>query len=136
MPNSPLDELRWIDLPSVRDDRGVLTAIEGGRDIPFEIRRLFYMHHVTADRGGHAHRDTDQVIVALAGRFRLELSDGQRSETYTMDDPTRGLYTPRMLFIRLFELSPDAVCLVLASSHYDIGKSIRSWEEYLEVTGS
>ncbi|MEM7351318.1 MAG: FdtA/QdtA family cupin domain-containing protein [Acidobacteriota bacterium] len=136
MPNSPLDDLRWIDLPSIRDDRGVLTAIESGMDIPFEIRRLFYMHHVTADRGGHAHRDTDQVIVALAGSFRLELSDGRRHETYTMDDPTRGLYTPRMLFIRLFELSPDAVCLVLASSHYDIGKSIRSWDEYLEAIGS
>ena len=135
MPDQGLDDLRWIDLPSIRDDRGVLTAIESGRDIPFDIRRIFYMHQVSADRGGHAHRDTDQVIVAVAGRFRLELSDGRRAVTHTMDDPTRGLYTPRMLFIRLFELSRDAVCLVLASSHYDIGRSIRSWDEYLEVIG-
>lgn len=130
-----LEQVRWIELPSVRDQRGVLTAVEGGIDIPFAIKRIFYMHHIVADRGGHAHRDTDQVVVAMHGRFRMDLSDGQGRLSFTMDDPTRGVYVPRMVFIELLEHSPDAVGLVLASDHYDINRSLRSWRDYLEAIG-
>ncbi len=128
-----LDDLCWIDLPSVHDDRGVLTAIESGKDIPFSLQRIFYMHHVTQNRGGHAHIESDQVIVAIAGSLQLELSDGKRTVVHPIDNPTRGLYTPRMIFIRLFDFSPGAVCMVLASTHYDMSKSIRTWEAYLEA---
>lgn len=130
-----LDEVRWIDLPSNRDVRGVLTSIEGEQDAPFSIERIFYMHHVVSDRGGHAHTDTDQVVVALAGEFEMELRDGRASATYRMDDPTRGLYVPRMLFINIRGMSPETVCLVLASTHYEISRSIRSWEDYLRELG-
>jgi len=102
-------------------------------DVPFEIERVFYMHHIITDRGGHAHADTDQVVIAAAGRFKMDLSDGTNTQTYVLDDPTRGVYTPRMVFIRLYDFSPGAVCLVLASTHYDISKSIRSWEDYLKA---
>jgi hypothetical protein len=127
---SRLAEVRWIDLPSNRDSRGILTAVEAGRDIPFPIRRIFYMHHIATDRGGHAHTDTDQVIIAAAGRFKMDLADGVRSRTFTLHDATRGLYVPRMIFIKIFQCSRDAVCLVLANRHYSISRSIRSWEEY------
>lgn len=130
-----LDEVRWIDLPSNRDDRGVLTSIESEQDAPFPIRRIFYMHHVVSDRGGHAHMDTDQVVVALAGSFEMELCDGKSSSTYQLDDPTRGLYMPRMIFIKIQGMTPDAVCLVLASTHYDISRSLRSWDDYLSAVG-
>lgn len=130
---SVLDDVRWIDLPSNVDSRGVLTSIEGGLDIPFEIKRVFYMHHISTDRGGHAHADTEQVVTAAAGSFKMDLSDGTDTRTYVLDDPTRGVYTPPLVFIRLYGFSPGAVCLVLASTHYDISKSIRSWEEYLEA---
>lgn len=130
-----LDAVRWVELPSNVDERGVLTSIEGRQDIPFEIKRIFYMHHITTDRGGHAHIDTEQVVTAAAGCFKMDLSDGVDTQTYVLDDPTRGVYTPPMVFIRLYDFSPGAVCLVLASSHYDIEKSIRSWEEYLEAIG-
>ena len=130
-----LDEVRWIDLPSNRDVRGVLTSIESEQDAPFPIKRIFYMHHVVSDRGGHAHTDTDQVVVALAGEFEMELRDGRSSATYRMDDPTRGLYLPKMLFINIRGMSPETVCLVLASTHYEISHSIRSWEEYLQALG-
>ncbi|MBN1978716.1 MAG: FdtA/QdtA family cupin domain-containing protein [Anaerolineae bacterium] len=131
-----LDAVHWIDLPSNVDERGVLTSIESGQDIPFEIKRLFYMHHIATDRGGHAHTDTEQVVTAAAGRFKMDLSDGISTRTYILDDPTRGVYTPPMVFIKLYDFSPGAVCLVLASTHYDIEKSLRSWEAYLEAIGS
>ena len=134
--SSVLDAVRWVELPSNVDERGVLTSIESGQDIPFEIKRIFYMHHITTDRGGHAHTDTEQVVTAAAGRFKMDLSDGVSTRTYVLDDPTRGVYTPPMVFIELYDFSPGAVCLVLASTHYDIGKSIRSWEAYLEAIGS
>lgn len=128
-----LDEARWIDLPSNQDERGVLTSIEGDGDAPFPIKRIFYMHHVIADRGGHAHMDTDQVVVAVAGSFDMELSDGKSSVTFHLDDPTRGVYVPRMLFINISGMTEDTVCLVLASTHYDMSRSLRSHDAYLEA---
>lgn len=127
------DQVRLYELPSVRDARGVLTSVENGIDTPFEIKRVFFVHHVVTDRGGHAHRDTDQVIVASYGRLRVELSDGTRRADYVLDDPCKGLYVPRMIFISLLDFSEGAVCTVFASTHYDIKRSIRSWEEYLRV---
>jgi len=132
-PKSAIPGVRWVELPSRVDGRGVLTSVEEQIDVPFEIKRVFYMHHIITDRGGHAHADTDQVVIAAAGRFKMDLSDGTNTQTYVLDDPTRGVYTPRMVFIRLYDFSPGAVCLVLASTHYDISKSIRSWEDYLKA---
>jgi dTDP-4-dehydrorhamnose 3,5-epimerase-like enzyme len=125
-----INEISWKDLTSVLDKRGILTSIESDVDIPFEIKRIFYMHHIVSDRGGHAHIDTDQVVVAISGSFQIELYDGSNQVVFKMDNPTKGLYIPRMIFIRLFDFSVDAVCLVLASTHYDIKKSIRSIDEF------
>jgi hypothetical protein len=125
-----LNEVKWIDLPSNVDNRGVLTSVESAVDIPFAINRIFYMHHIVADRGGHAHRDTDQVVIAISGCFKMDLSDGITTITLDLDDPKRGIYIPRMIFIRMYDFSPGAVCCVLASTHYDIKKSIRDWEDY------
>ena len=125
-----LSAVHWVDLPSNVDSRGVLTSIESGLDIPFTIKRIFYMHHIVSERGGHAHIDTDQVVTALAGSFEMVLSTGSAKKTFTMNDPTKGLYIPRMIFIEMYDFSPAAVCCVLASTHYDINKSLRSWEDY------
>jgi dTDP-4-dehydrorhamnose 3,5-epimerase-like enzyme len=125
-----LNEIVWIKLVSSIDSRGVLTSIESGRDIPFEIQRIFYMHHIISDRGGHAHRDTDQVVIAMSGSFKIELYDGLKSIEFKMDDPAVGLFVPRMIYINLFNFSSGAVCLVLANTHYDMNRSIRTIEEY------
>jgi dTDP-4-dehydrorhamnose 3,5-epimerase-like enzyme len=125
-----LEEVRWIDCPSVRDERGVLTSIESGIDIPFPVCRAFYMHHIATDRGGHAHQDTDQFVIAVSGTFKVILADGKKERELTLYDPTRGVYIPRMIFITLFDFTPDAVCLVLASTHYDIRRSFRNWHDY------
>jgi hypothetical protein len=126
-----LDEVRWIDLPSHADARGVLTAAEGGRDLPFEIKRVYFVHDIVQDRGGHAHRDTHQVVVAAHGRFTITLSDGSRERAFVVDDLRRGLYVGPMLFIRLSDFSPGTVMVSLASTHYDTTRSIRSWADYV-----
>ncbi|MCX6262771.1 MAG: FdtA/QdtA family cupin domain-containing protein [Bacteroidia bacterium] len=126
-------DVKWINLKSINDSRGVLTSIEAEKEIPIEIKRIFYMHHVTADRGGHAHMDTDQVIIAISGQFEIEVYDGGNTKKYKMDNPTQGLFVPRMIFINLYQFTKDAVCIVLASTHYDIKKSIRNIENYNKI---
>ena len=126
-----LDQVKLISLPSVVDSRGVLTSIEGTKDIPFEIKRVFYMHHIIRDRGGHAHRDTDQVVIAASGSFTVELFDGKDYKRFNMNDPTQGLYIPRMIFITMFNFTAQSVCLVIASSFYDMSRSFRSKDDYL-----
>lgn len=128
-----LDAVRWLAIPSHGDERGVLTAIEGGSDVPFAIARVYLLHHITADRGGHAHRETHQLVIAAAGSCEMTLTDGVETRSYLLNDPTRGLLLGPMLFIRMQNISPDARLVVLASTHYDKQRSIRSWEEYLEA---
>jgi hypothetical protein len=127
-----LSKVKWIALKSHADERGVLTSIEGEGDIPFKIERIFYMHRIVTsfERGGHAHRDTEQVIIPFSGEFKLDLSDGVATETFKMRDATVGLYVPKMIWARLYDFSEGTICMVLASTHYDITKSLRTWEEY------
>ena len=130
---SILDEVRWIEFPSFHDDRGCLTSIEEQTDIPISLKRIFYMHKITTDRGGHAHKDTDQVVIAISGEFKIKLFDGLKWEEYEMNNATKGLYIPRMVFVELESFTQDAVCLVLANTHYDMKMSLRTRQEYLEV---
>jgi hypothetical protein len=130
-----LSGVRWIPLPNVIDDRGVLTAIEGGKDVPFEIARIFYMHGTPAgvDRGGHAHRDTHQVAISIGGSFKMEVSDGTTTQVFELSDPNQGLYLQPMRWVRLYGFASNAVCLVLADTHYDRARSLRSWEAFLSA---
>ena len=127
-----MKNVRLISLKSNYDPRGCLTSVESSMDIPIEIKRIFYMHHVTEDRGGHAHIDTDQVIIPISGSFKIRLFDGKESQEYIMDDCTKGLYVPRLIFTDLYDFTPGAVCLVLSSTHYDMGMSLRSLDAYLD----
>lgn len=132
-----ISDISWRRIQSVCDDRGCLTAIEVGQIIPFEVKRVFYMHDVAlgADRGGHAHRDTDQFAVAVHGSLKLLVSDGYESRLVILDNPSWGVILPRKTWTRLTDFSEGAVCLVLASTHYDRSKSIRTWPEYLAERG-
>ena len=132
---SPLSRVRLLDIPTIGDERGALSVVEAGRTVPFPIRRVFYMHHMTAERGGHAHRDTDQCVVCVAGSLRLDLTDGRDTVSHRLDDPAKGLFVPAMVFLDIRDISADAVCLVLASTHYDMSRSIRSYEAFLEALG-
>jgi hypothetical protein len=128
-----LREVRWIDLPHVPDERGVLTSIESGLDIPFDIRRIFFMHAIRGDRGGHAHRVTRQLLLPVAGEFKLHVSDGFESGTYHVADPNRALYLPPMSWVRLYDFALNAVCLVLADTHYVDDTYIHDWDEFLRT---
>lgn len=129
-----LDAVKWIDLPTVQDERGMLTAIEGEQNIPFPIKRIFYVHQVQKDRGGHAHRDTDQVITCVSGSLSVQLNNGFSEKTFELNaQHNRGLYVPRMIFCELKNFSQGAVCLVLANTNYDMNRSLRSWQDYITV---
>jgi dTDP-4-dehydrorhamnose 3,5-epimerase-like enzyme len=128
-----LDLVRWIELPSHRDERGVLTAAESDRDLPFALQRVYFIHDTIAERGGHAHRDTHQVVIAAAGRCEIRLSDGREEQRFILHDIRRGLYIVPMLFIRLCSFTPGSVLVSLASTHYDCTRSLRSWDHYLEA---
>jgi dTDP-4-dehydrorhamnose 3,5-epimerase-like enzyme len=130
-----LAQVRWIDLPQRRDRRGVLTII-GHNEIPFSITRVFYVHEVPdgVERGGHAHHVTEQFVLALAGRFTLELTDGRDKRRFELDSPHRGVYIPPMIWDRLHDFSSRAVCVVLASTQYAESDYVRDWKEFLRLT--
>ncbi len=126
-----LSEVRWLSFQDVQDERGRLTAVEGENHIPFRIARVFYVHQAKQERGGHAHKDTDQVAVVANGRMKVDLSDGIETRTFHLADPGRGLYIPRLIFTRLYDFEPQTVLLVFASTPYDRSRSLRTWEDYL-----
>jgi dTDP-4-dehydrorhamnose 3,5-epimerase-like enzyme len=120
------------------DQRGILTAIETPKHIPFLIRRIFFVYGVApgTPRGGHAHRDTQQVIVACHGALTVRVSDGLAERTFHLCTPDAGLFVGQMLWVDLLEFSPETVCLVMASTEYDQRRSIRTWAEYSQVRGT
>lgn len=130
-----LNLVRWIDLSSNEDSRGILTSIESGQDIPFELKRIYYLHNIKSARGGHAHRDTYQMVIALRGNCEITLSDGKHSKSFILDNPNKGLCFGPMLWIEIPKLTSDSIVLVLASTHYDKNRSIRTHEEYLNEIG-
>ncbi|QWD17939.1 WxcM-like domain-containing protein [Polynucleobacter paneuropaeus] len=130
-----IENIKWIQVSTHADERGSLSAIESNAAIPFEIKRIFYMHHIVigADRGGHAHLETDQFAIALHGSVRVRVSDGINSKVFFLNSPSWGIYLPKLTWTDLYDFSDEAVCLVLASTHYDRSKSLRTWEEFLKA---
>ena len=129
-----IQDIKWMLLDTHTDSRGKLTAIEGNKDVFFNIKRVFYISDVSegSARGGHAHVDTDQLAIAVTGTVRIVVSDGTDSSEVILDSPSAGILLPRMTWTCLTDFSPGAVCLVLASTNYDKSLSIRNWESYLE----
>ena len=127
-----ISDVKEIQFRNNPDPRGSLTSIEGEcQEIPIDIKRIFYMHHVVDDRGGHAHIGTDQVLIPIHGSFMLKLFDGKDTIEFNMNDCTKGVYVPRLTFTDMYDFTPDAVCLVLANTHYDMGQSLRSMDAYM-----
>lgn len=127
-----------IRLPQIHDARGDLTFVEGMQHIPFNIARVYYLYNVPAEaeRGGHAHKDLEQVIFALSGSFRIKVSDGITTQEYWLSDPSRGIYISRLIWREMDSFSEGAVCMVLASHRYDEEDYYRDYNEFLEVVRS
>ena len=126
-------ELRLF--PVVREPRGNLGIIEGGIDIPFDILRVYYLYDIPAgaDRGGHAHRTLKQTLIALSGSFDVHLDNGNEQETITLNRPNKGLLLSHLMWRTIDNFTSGAVCLVLASGHYDEEEYIRDYDEFLRV---
>lgn len=133
-----IERARVVELRTISDPKGDLTPIEGGADVPFDIHRVYYTYHVPegGTRGGHAHWVCREVIVAVSGSFEVVLDDGSTRSTYRLERPDRGLYVPSMIWRELEAFSVGAVCLVLASDHYDQADYIRDHGGFLEAVRS
>ena len=128
-----VDDCRLVELPRIDRPEGAITAVEGGATIPFEIARVYYIYDVVygANRGGHAHKDLQQVIVAVLGRLVVTVDDGTERRSIVLDRADQGLYVPRMIWRELEQFSSGAVCVVLASLVYDEADYIRDYDEFV-----
>jgi dTDP-4-dehydrorhamnose 3,5-epimerase-like enzyme len=132
---SYLDQVKLIQLPKISDPRGNLTFIEGGSHIPFDIARVYYLYDVPggAERGGHAHKELQQLIIAMSGSFDVVLTDGKEKKRFHLNRSYEGLYIPTMLWRELDNFSSGSVCMVLASNRYDESDYYRDYDKYLEA---
>jgi hypothetical protein len=130
-----LNRCRIIELPIIPDPRGNLTVIESNRKIPFEIKRVYYLYDVPggAERGGHAHKELQQFVIAMSGSFDVHLDDGANKQTYHMNRSYYGLYIGQMIWREMDNFSSGSVCLVLASTFYDESDYYRDYDEFLQV---
>ena len=128
-----LKDCRIIDLPKDNNPNGNLTAIEGGQQVPFEIQRVYYLYDVPggAERGGHAHRELQQLIIALSGSFDVILDDGYDKQRFHLNRPYQGLYVRTLIWRDLDNFSSGSVCMVLASNRYDEADYYRHYDEFL-----
>ena len=119
------------------DERGKLVVIEGGQAIPFEIKRVFYIYDsgATVVRGQHANRESEFVLINVAGKSKVRITDGKEEFVAVLDRPMMGIYIPKMVWKDMYDFSPDSVLLVLASTHYDGGEYIRDYDTYLQEMG-
>ncbi len=131
-------DCRLIELPTVPDPRGKLSIVESERQIPFEIKRFYYLYDVPAGatRGGHAHRTLEQFVVGMSGSFDVRLSDGSEDVHVTLRQPNVGLYIPSMIWRDMVNFSYGSVCAVLASDFYDEPDYYRDYEAFLTARRS
>lgn len=123
-----------IDLPKIVDPRGNLTVAEGLKDVPFEVKRVYWTYDVPSgeSRGGHAHRCCEEFIVAVSGSFDVTLYDGRERRTFHLNHPYQGLYVGTGIWRTLDDFSSGAVCLVLASERFEEEDYIREYDDYTE----
>jgi hypothetical protein len=125
-------------LPRIKDPRGNLTFIEGGHHVPFDVERVYYLYDVPggAERGGHAHRELQQAIIAVSGSFDVILDDGFDRKKFRLSRSYRALYVAPMVWRELKNFSSGSICLVLASAPFDESDYIRDFDDFLQRAGA
>jgi dTDP-4-dehydrorhamnose 3,5-epimerase-like enzyme len=120
--------------PVIPDARGNLTFVEGNRHVPFEMNRVYYLYDVPsgAARGGHAHKDLEQVLISLSGSFDVTVDNGVACEKYSLNRSHIGLYIGPMVWREMENFSSNAICLVLASKVYDEGDYYRDYDQFIK----
>ena len=131
----PLVNSKIVDLPLVHDVRGNLSVIEAGVQVPFEIKRVYYLYDVPGGtaRAGHGHRELQQLIVAMSGSFDVTVDDGVGRKTFQLNRSYHGLYIPSLMWREIDNFSSGAVCMVLASTFYDAGDYYHDYEAFREM---
>jgi hypothetical protein len=131
-----IDKCNLIKLPQIIDSRGNLSFVEGNSQIPFDIARIYYLYDVPggAERGGHAHKNLSQLIIAISGSFDIVIDDGIDKKRIHMNRSYMGLYVCPMIWRELDNFSSGSVCLVLASNKYDEDDYYRDYQEYLTAS--
>jgi hypothetical protein len=128
---------RLLEFPAIPDERGTLAFLEGGRHIPFDIRRIFYLYSVPAakTRAAHALRKCQQCLIAIAGSFDVLLDDGFTKRSCRLDRPNAGLYVPPEIWREVHRFSSEAVCLVLASELFDPADYYDTYADFMKAVG-
>jgi hypothetical protein len=131
---SRVKDCRIVDLPIVQTESGSITSLNNSIDIPFNIKRVYYLYDVPnqADRGAHAHKELQQLIVAVSGSFTITLFDGFENMTFILNQPNQGLLLVPGIWRELNGFSGGGICLVLASHEYQESDYIRDYHDYLE----
>lgn len=126
-----------IDIPKITDPRGNLAVLEKDT-IPYKIERVYYLYDVPSDshRGGHAHKECMELLIAVSGSFTVELDNGKEKQTITLNKPNKGLLIPTMVWRELVDFSSGAMCLVLASHEFEEKDYIREKQEFNLVTST
>ncbi len=122
-----------IDFDEFGDERGKLVVIEGGKDIPFEIHRAFYIYGSDSDviRGKHANRKSEFVLINISGKSKVKVDNGKNAEVIELNKPHSGIYIPKMIWKDMYDFSTDSILLVLSSEHYDENEYIRDYDEFV-----
>lgn len=135
MEKSNVYDCTMIELDKHHSDRkGNITVVENQNTVPFAVKRTYYLYDVPGgeSRGGHAHRELSQLVIAASGSFTVTLDDGKVKRTFVLNRPYQGLYVVPGIWRTLDDFSSGAVCLVLASHGYDENDYIRNYNDYLE----
>lgn len=136
MKNSTVNDCKIIDIRRYSDTRGYLSVVEGGIDIPFEIKRIYYLYMVPeVARGAHAHKALQQLLIATSGSVEVIMDDGKQKKSFMLDRPWKGLLIPAGLWRDLENFSGGAVLMCLASEKYDESDYIRNYEDFFKYKG-
>lgn len=136
MKNSTVNDCKIIDVRRYSDSRGYLSVVENGLDIPFDIKRIYYLYMVPeVARGAHAHKELQQLLIATSGSVEVIMDDGKEKKSFLLDRPWKGLLIPAGLWRDLENFSVGAVVMCLASEKYDPEDYIRDYEEFLKYKG-
>lgn len=129
---------RILPLHAFSDKRGSLVALESCKNVPFEIKRVYYIFDTSPefDRGGHAHTNLEQLMLCLAGSCEFVLDDGKTKEKVALDSPKMGLYIGKNMWREMKNFSCDCRLVVLASDYYDENEYIRDYDEFLKIVRS
>jgi dTDP-4-dehydrorhamnose 3,5-epimerase-like enzyme len=131
--NTTIEDIKIINFFRNCDEGGNLVAIESFKDIPIQISRVFYVYGSSGNRGNHAHFKTRQVLICISGKVFVTCSDGNTSESFSLNSPDKGLYIPEMIWDSVDYIDNDSILLVLSDSHYDRNDYVEDFEKFKNI---